>query len=191
MEIIIILLIAISTSIASGLHGNDFGIKGVIMACHALFIGGCLFYLDNPWYLCLTAILISAYYWFMFRGGKQARAQLDASTLNHPGKTLAQAQREAAYAYILPVALAFAFSIGCFVYSSSYFWALGSLLLIPTPLVSYAAVKIFNYNTKIGKQLGWTPGTFLDCRRAVELTTGLLLSGINIGFITIAVSIAF
>lgn len=55
-----IILCALATAVASAAHGGEYGRKGYVMALHFI-----------------AAPLVAPIFWLAFRGGKQAKAELD------------------------------------------------------------------------------------------------------------------
>lgn len=64
-----------ATVAASYVHGGDHTSKGVLMAIMAALALVSLYPSIGPW--AFAAMLLSPFYWFLFRTGKQAGAELD------------------------------------------------------------------------------------------------------------------
>ncbi len=109
-----LLLIPLALTLGSYLHGADKVAKGYILAVTTIILGGIGYLTAGIWGIPI-GILANMYYWFMFRTGKQADAELDFMYM---------ADRTSIntiwVAYILPVLLATAICVGILANSSTY-----------------------------------------------------------------------
>lgn len=75
------------TAIASGLHGYNAASKGIIMAAHCTLYGTIAYFCADV-FAALIVMLLCVVWWFVFRGSKQARIELDKmDTINPPHPT--------------------------------------------------------------------------------------------------------
>lgn len=129
------LIAALSVSAASALHGGDYLSKGVMVVLLALIYAALGYWLAG-WYGSGAGVAASLLFWFTYRKGVQAKAELDA--LYH-----ADEPEEILKAYILPVA------ISCVLIAVSAYWAgwLYLLLIAPclvSPIAPYSAAQHYS-----------------------------------------------
>lgn len=188
METLFVFIVMLATAGASAAHGSDSWTKWAIAGVHALVIAIAA-WICLPSDLVATpviAVATSLVYWLLFRGGAQARAELD--TLHTP--TPANFKRLWVN-YLLPVGVCLvpvAFGI---LKSWSGVLIVGAGALVISIFTAYAVLKVTHYETPLGKKLmKLAPGGAMN-RRASEVATALAPGGLGIGLAAIALSFIF
>lgn len=170
MLLLSLLLVPFILALGSYLHGGDFVGKGYILAGTTLVLGGMGYLIAGIWGIPI-GILANLYYWFVFRTGMQADAELDFMYMADRVSV-----NRVWIAYLLPVLLATAICIGIFIYIK-LFWVIAlPILLLPTTYVpAWASKKYADY-----KQVGFTKELERKARSRVEIFSALAPSSIYI-----------
>ncbi len=154
------------TAAASVLHGGNWYSKGYIMAAHALL---CYLLIASP-----LGIIASALFWYVYRTGKIARAELTCIT-----KPTEENFNAVWRAYVIPNLITTALVSIAVVCAGAY-----PLVLAATPLwaglvIPYIAVRHFNHTARpnllareVAAQQAGSTDKIWDCRRYQELITG-------------------
>jgi len=165
----------IITAVASALHGHGKIGKGYIMAAHALLLSAV------AWSL-VAGVAASAVYWLAFRRSAQAKAELTA--MDNPSQDSFWA---AAYAYLWPCAVMCLLGAAAYTVTHATSLIVGCILMTVAPFLAMASVAAFNYQTELGKKVGWNHGRFIDCRRMTEIITGAFIGGPTVWVVAVIV----
>lgn len=173
----------IFTIAASVIHGGDYlRFKVVVIGLHLAAIVGALWLGGVTGYWLATALPITVIYWFLFRTGKQAKAELDA--MAGIGKAW-----EAAKAYIVPCC------VTSILTAVSFFLA-KSFALIPFAFFPFAflwvpplACKLFPYGSHVWPQTPENLKFQRKQRMKVEALVGAFPSGLAIAILVYAVGV--
>lgn len=157
MEMIELILIPLFM-LASYLHGGDYVSKGVLIAALVIASAALGFAVYGVWGLLFA--LASPFYWFTFRTGKQAKAELDYMYRLPDGDI-----RNIALAYAIPITV----SIIPMIVGLNYLYIAGSL----TGLF-FVMLSAFIYRDDIGERSR-------DNRKMIEVANGFLGGVCSIG----------
>jgi hypothetical protein len=185
-----ILLTCLVTAIVSGMIGYDGDrfARGHVMALYGLYCCGVMLWQGVAFMYAPLGLIVAAVYFFLYRSGTQAHAELNAmdTLAGHDPDEFA----DVAWAYVPPVLISSLLIAGGYGYAGQ--WA--SLWFLPLLWVSIGApvlaVWVSNYSSWLGKRLGWNHGRFWDARRFTEVCAGALPSGLAAGLSMQAITIA-
>lgn len=174
------LIIITSTVAASYAHGRGddldgsaekawYETKGLFVAIHASLISSSGFYLYGNYGAALG--ILSFVYWFLFRTGKQAKAELDYMARNERGSYLRVIK-----SYLMPISICTAVSAALFAFSGDYIMMLASLACIISIAPFAFILPVFRIDA--GERAS-------DNRYPVELANGLC-GGVNISILFIS-----
>ena len=177
------LLAFLSTIAASVIHGGDYlRFKVVVMGLHLGAITGALWLAGVTGDWLGTALPITAIYWFLFRTGKQAKAELDAMAGN-------ASVWGAAKAYLIPCAVVATLAAVLFALAKSF-------TLIPLAFLPFAflwvpllACKLFPYGLHVWPSTPENLKFQRKQRMKVEALVGFAPSGLAIGILVYAVGV--
>ncbi len=176
-----LILAYLSTIVVSVLHGRGGVPKGVLIAAHVLALAGAL-WLGKVWgYWLGLSIPISMLYWFLFRTGKQAKAEMDVMAgIGKSGKIW--------QAYLLPIAVASVLSAGCFIWLQE--WTLAALSFVPFTFlwVPPTAAEVFNYGSHVWPRTDENIAYQGKQRMITEVIITVAPAGISIAILAYAVS---
>lgn len=181
-----------ATAAASALHGGNWTSKGYLMAAHVLLccvIQGLL----GPWWAAPAGIPVSGIFWFIFRSGKIAQAELTA--IRAPNEDNFNAVWKA---YLLPNALATVLAGGLLMYAKAYWWFIAIMPLWLMLYVPLWAVKRYNHvkrpdlkQREIDAQAEkGSTDRIIDGRRMTEIVSGLFPCGYAAALLIIAIHLA-
>lgn len=180
---IALLLAFLSTIAASVIHGGDYLRKKVlVMGLHTILLAGSLYLSGVRGYWLFTAILLLLIYWFLFRTGKQAKAEMDAMAGN-------ASVWGAAKAYLIACAT-------CATLATVLFALAKAWLFIPLAFLPFAflwapplACKLFPYGVHVWPQTPENLKFQRKQRMKVEALVGAFPSGLAIGILVYAVGV--
>jgi len=166
--------------LGSVLHGSNKVRKGFLIGVTTAPAIAFSYFLGASWWAVPIGLAGSLAYWFLFRTGSIAKAELDfmymADRVNV--NTIWKA-------YIIPTLIASAIIIGASVWAKMYWLCLLPLIFFPTIYVpAWASKKYADYN-----QVGFTPEKERKARSRVELFQALAPSGIYCLLIVLALSL--
>jgi hypothetical protein len=179
------LLALLSTIAASVIHGGDYlRFKVVVMALHTLAIAGALWVGGVTSYELLVTFPITAAYWFLFRTGKQAKAELDA--LAGIGKLSAVWK-----AYLIPCATCATLSIIPLVMAKA--WVMIPLAALPFAFlwIPPLACKLFPYGAAVWPDTEANRKIQRKQRMKVEALVGFAPAGLSIAILVWCAGRAF
>jgi len=130
------LIAAVTISASSVVHGGDYASKGIIIATGAVILSALAIWLSGSLYGAAIGIICTLLFWFTYRTGAQAKAELDA--MYH-----ADDDEGVLVAYALPVTIT-CLLIGGASFFAGWLWAFTIVPCIISPLLPYLAVKKFN-----------------------------------------------
>ncbi len=171
-----ILITLTSTILGSVAQGGDWISKGAIVALHALAIAAALWLGSvTGWWIAL-ALPITGLYWFGFRTGKQAKAELDdKANIGKPVKTW--------QAYLLPCGIAAGLAVIPLVLAKAW-------LYIPAVAVPFAflwvpplACKLFPFGNAVWPDTEANRKIQRKQRMKVEFLVGLAPAGFSIAIL--------
>jgi hypothetical protein len=177
------LLALLSTIAASVIHGGDYLRKKIIvMALHALAIAGALWLAGVTGYWLGAALPITAIYWFLFRTGLQAKAEMDVMAGN-------ASVWGAAKAYLIPCATCATLAAALFILAKAW-------LFIPLAFLPFAflwvpplACNLFPYGSHVWPSTPENLKFQRKQRMKVEALVGAFPSGLAIGILIYAVGV--
>lgn len=179
------LLAFLSTIAASVIHGGDYlRFKAVVMGLHCVAIAGALWLAGVTSYELFVTFPITAIYWFLFRTGKQAKAEMDAMA------GIASVWG-AAKAYIIPLVVTSAATVVTLVLAKA--WLMVSFVALPVAFlwVPPLACKLFPYGSHVWPQTPENLKFQRKQRMKVEALVGAFPSGLAIGILVYAVGVYF
>lgn len=186
MYILVFALIMLVTAIASAIHGSQLDErhtkrewyrklpKASYMAAHILLVALISLLVMKPVMGLLFGALSGTCYWCMLRRSTQARAELNAmDRYANPKIDYASV----VIPYLIPVGIASILFMLSSVIGGAYIYSLFGLAIFSTVLTPALAIRLFNYESRLGRKLGWNHGGFWDCRRGTEILVGLAPGG--------------
>lgn len=200
------ILICLATSAASAIHGSDMWVsKGFVMLGYAAVLSAAIYFClpSDLWAAPIIGVACSLVYWFLFRSGKQARAQIDAIDTIGNRRTVEKPHSEylkiARNAYFLPVGLSLVAASKAALFSGELWLAALCAPMAFLPYVSSWLCDRYHYDSRRGRKIferrvaAQREGRklFWDVRRYTEAGTGLLLSGPCIAVLIVSLTFAW
>lgn len=179
------LLAFLSTIAASVIHGGDYLRKKIIvMGLHTILLAGSLYLSGVRGYWLGLAVPVMLIYWFMFRRGIQAHAEMqDMANIGKPVKTW--------QAYLLPCGITAGVSLALFVLAREW-------LLIPLVALPFTFLWVPPFACRVGDYGNHAEGVSDEDkafqrkqRMKVEALVGFAPSGLAIGILVYAVGVYY
>lgn len=173
----------ISTILGSVAHGGNWLPKGVILVLHAAIVATGLWLGGITGYWLALSIPIICLYWFTFRMGRQAKAELDdLADIGKPIKTW--------QAYVLPCAITASIAAGLFIYAGMWLWT--PLVIVPFAFlwVPPLACKVWAFGGAVWPDTEENRKVQRKQRMKVEIAVTLAPAGMAIAILTYAIACA-
>ncbi len=170
----------IATIFGSVAHGAGWLPKGVILVLHALIVTAGLWLSGVTGYWLALSIPIICLYWFTFRMGRQAEAELDM--LAGIGSVWKVVQ-----VYLIPCATCATITAGLFIYAKLWLWV--ALAFVPFAFlwIPPLACKIWAFGDAVWPDTEANRKIQRKQRMKVEAAVTLALAGLAIAILTYAI----
>ncbi len=178
------LITLISTIIASVAHGGDWLPKGVILALHALAVTAGLWFSGVMGYWLALSIPIICLYWFIFRMGQQAQAELDMlAGIGSAWRTIE--------VYLVPCGITAIITAGLFIYAKLWLWVAVSFLPFAFLWIPPLACKVWAFGDAVWPDTEANWKIQRKQRMKVELAVTIAPAGPSIAILTYGIVRAF